>query len=118
MKDITPADPWTTIACHSFDSILLACDDSHNVVYVHASIHHHHRIVQRCSEIILIGFIRFWDWGLNRKTGDIKLTLAPQQRVTSARFVNELHPSNIVLAEISQSKLVSSMFTKTDLSTR
>lgn len=34
MKDITPADPWTTIACHSFDSILLACDDSHNVVYV------------------------------------------------------------------------------------
>ena len=54
-------------------------------------------------EVKLIGVDRFWDWGLNRKTGDIKLTLAPQQRVTSARFVNELHPSNIVLAEISQS---------------
>ena len=39
---------------------------------------------------------------MNRKTGSIRLTLAPQQRVTSARFVNELHPSNIVLAEISK----------------
>jgi hypothetical protein len=31
MKDILATEPWTFIACHSFDNILLAGDDSHNV---------------------------------------------------------------------------------------
>ena len=34
MKDILASEPWTFIACHSFDNILLAGDDSHNVTYV------------------------------------------------------------------------------------
>jgi hypothetical protein len=31
MKDNLATEPWTFIACHSFDNILLAGDDSHNV---------------------------------------------------------------------------------------
>lgn len=89
MKDILATEPWTFIACHSFDNILLAGDDSHNVTYVSQS------TVPRKL------MISFWDWGLARKTGSIKLNLAPGHRMTSARFVNELHPSNIVIAEIS-----------------
>jgi len=38
MKDILATEPWTFIACHSFDNILLAGDDSHNVTYVLPSI--------------------------------------------------------------------------------
>lgn len=34
MKDILASEPWTFIACHSFDNILLAGDDSHNVTSV------------------------------------------------------------------------------------
>jgi hypothetical protein len=34
MKDILATEPWTFIACHSFDNILLAGDDSHNVTYI------------------------------------------------------------------------------------
>jgi hypothetical protein len=34
MKDILATEPWTFIACHSFDNILLAGDDSHNVTLV------------------------------------------------------------------------------------
>jgi hypothetical protein len=34
MKDILATEPWTFIACHSFDNILLAGDDSHNVTSV------------------------------------------------------------------------------------
>jgi regulator-associated protein of mTOR len=91
MKDILATEPWTFIACHSFDNILLAGDDSHNVTSVPPAL----------AQVNLI--LSFWDWGLARKTGSIKLNLAPGHRMTSARFVNELHPNNIVIAEISES---------------
>ena len=93
MKDILATEPWTFIACHSFDNILLAGDDSHNVTSVPLNFQN------SFSNLI----ISFWDWGLARKTGSIKLNLAPGHRMTSARFVNELHPNNIVIAEISTS---------------
>lgn len=92
MKDILASEPWTFIACHSFDNILLAGDDSHNVTFVFPTFNQVSRLT-----------LSFWDWGLARKTGSIKLNLAPGHRMTSARFVNELHPNNIVIAEISTS---------------
>jgi regulator-associated protein of mTOR len=96
MKDILATEPWTFIACHSFDNILLAGDDSHNVTSVPPTSYHSFKLIPS-----------FWDWGLARKTGSIKLNLAPGHRMTSARFVNELHPNNIVIAEISASPLLS-----------
>lgn len=43
---------------------------------------------------------RLWDWSSSRKTGSLLLDIPSSTKITSARFVNELHESLVVLAEI------------------
>jgi regulator-associated protein of mTOR len=48
---------------------------------------------------------RLWDWSSSRKTGTIHLDLPPQTHITSGRFVNELHETNVVLAVLSKREI-------------
>jgi hypothetical protein len=43
-----------------------------------------------------------WDWASSRKTGHIHLDLKPGEYIKYGRFVNELHATTAVLAEISE----------------
>ncbi|WVF71506.1 hypothetical protein IAT40_006312 [Kwoniella sp. CBS 6097] len=86
VKDIdsSPDKPWTTMTCHSFHSIIMACDGSREV--------------------------SMYDWGSGKKTGSINLDVVPTHQpqphggsgasVTSARFVNELHEQIVIVAEV------------------
>ncbi|WVQ99448.1 hypothetical protein IAU59_006583 [Kwoniella sp. CBS 9459] len=77
VKDIVSPDPWSSMSCHSFHPLIMACNGSQEIM--------------------------MYDWGNARKTGSIRVDLPTRSRasVTSARFVNELHDQIVIVAEIS-----------------
>ncbi|ODO09834.1 hypothetical protein I350_02053 [Cryptococcus amylolentus CBS 6273] len=74
MRDITCPDPWSTVTFHSFNSTVMSCNKGHDLF--------------------------LWDWNSSKKTGQVTLKLPDNEMITSARFVNELHEQNVILAEI------------------
>ncbi|EIW67838.1 hypothetical protein TREMEDRAFT_32602 [Tremella mesenterica DSM 1558] len=74
MKEMSTPDPWSFIWYHSFNSTVLSCNE---------------------SPIVML-----WDWSTARKTGQVKLKSPAGSKITSARFVNELHEQMVVLAEM------------------
>nr|ODN88217.1 dRaptor [Cryptococcus depauperatus CBS 7841] len=74
MKDISCPDPWSSITFHSFHSTVMSCNRGHDIL--------------------------LWDWTTSKKTGHVHLNLPNDVAITSARFVNELHETIVILAEI------------------
>lgn len=89
MKEITAPDPWSFVCYHSFNSTVLSCNEQPTVMC--ASI----------CKMTRMADSRLWDWASARKTGQVRLKAPPKSKITSARFVNELHEQMVVLAEMS-----------------